>query len=816
MPLISLKILLNDLAKNEMSNNTFARVIEAQYDNLDLSTTDTRSNYEGILKYYKQYVTLTSLPEVKEINNDNIFAIESRDYRLSSLLIRNVRGIPQSDDYPFGFNFNNENSKNCSAIILGANGSGKSSIYSALEFIFCNEIGEAKLRTTNPKLELEDYEKYLIRYDGDFKDTFCEILTNSGLYTLENRIFTDEKIFSKINPQTHFISDYDIYSNGQLDFEDEVEYSFHNQVANQLGLGDFLRFSNIIKSISSYRRAVETKDINKKNNTIESNKKNIREWSNQLQEKQHIYITFDELFKNSPNSEILSKLRMLSERLEKGVNIDNNWANSNEIFQNYRSIFLELSSLLTDKIEIKESQFLALGVDLLKIQKQCPFCNDSRKNYGQILNDVNIRIQGAREYATKNDILNSLFEKVLETFNSIFNKYQLVNQLFDDDQNLLISFNELNDVLEKEKYLTTEIATYLEDEFANSISKIDKKSGFNPNEQKKVFDLLIKFEEQIKLYDNVINKINTLLNNRESVLKQTIESIENKVDELKGKSEQQAILKNEIDNIKKQISATTKENELLLKQINELEKEKDLSQKFKAEANEFSLILDVRINKIVQESFNPIETLFNHIINEYYKDEDDITIEPYFKEKIVGDITTSYIAVQINKKNPNGTQSTISPERYFNTFRYRIFCSLISLSIALASRILTKTNLPLVFDDIFYAADYQSRTTIQLFLVKIISLFKTFTPDLPLQIIFFTNDELVFDCAKKSILEYPDLLDNEEVKNKGGNLAEEWQVPMIERTIFARLFPPNEKEEKPSGSEDKFWDLLYTFHTQVK
>lgn len=82
-----------------------------------------------------------------------------KDLRINKIKLKSVRGFPNST-IPFGINFLNEKGKPQSMIILGSNGSGKSSIYNSIEYNYCKKIGEAQLRTT---ADLEDE-------DEKFKD----------------------------------------------------------------------------------------------------------------------------------------------------------------------------------------------------------------------------------------------------------------------------------------------------------------------------------------------------------------------------------------------------------------------------------------------------------------------------------------------------------------------------------------------------------------------------------------------------------------------------------------------------------------------
>jgi len=89
--------------------------------------------------------------------------------------------------------------------------------------------------------------------------------------------------------------------------------------------------------------------------------------------------------------------------------------------------------------------------------------------------------------------------------------------------------------------------------------------------------------------------------------------------------------------------------------------------------------------------------------------------------------------------------------------------------------------LPLVLDDVFYASDFENRTTIEEFITKLFDLFKEFTPDKELQLILFTHDQLIFESIIKATM-----------------------TKSIENILFAKLFRHEEAE-----LEGDFKNLVY-------
>lgn len=157
-----------------------------------------------------------------------------------------------------------------------------------------------------------------------------------------------------------------------------------------------------------------------------------------------------------------------------------------------------------------------------------------------------------------------------------------------------------------------------------------------------------------------------------------------------------------------------------------------------------------------------------------------------------------------------GEIKTVTPDTYFNTFRYKLFCLMVSLSLALATRKEHKINLPLIIDDIFFASDFISKNSFAEFLQKVIQLFYKQTPDMPLQIILFTHDDLIFRSAI-------DAVDNFSFENQEEDLCDDNKRPLIEKTIIGRFFDPKDKDPNTSmfDSGEEYWNLLYCIPKNV-
>jgi hypothetical protein len=138
---------------------------------------------------------------------------------------------------------------------------------------------------------------------------------------------------------------------------------------------------------------------------------------------------------------------------------------------------------------------------------------------------------------------------------------------------------------------------------------------------------------------------------------------------------------------------------------------------------------------------------------------------------------------------------------------------MVSISVVVAARKNSGINLPLVLDDVFYASDYSSKTTFKQFIKTILGIFRKYNSEMPLQLILFSHDELVFDSALDAFAEFETL---KAVLPSNPILDAQWMNPIEHRTIFARLFSSKDVEETPTESEfGKYWDLTYKIPTHV-
>lgn len=92
----------------------------------------------------------------------------------------------------------------------------------------------------------------------------------------------------------------------------------------------------------------------------------------------------------------------------------------------------------------------------------------------------------------------------------------------------------------------------------------------------------------------------------------------------------------------------------------------------------------------------------------------------------------------------------IDPILYLNSFRFKLYTLCLKIGMAFSVMQLLKISFPIVLDDVFYSSDFSNRENVCFFIREIFELYnEKIKPKtgLPLQIIFFTHDEVVLEAA---------------------------------------------------------------------
>lgn len=215
---VLLNILGNGIA-HELNDNVFAA---------NLYSIIKQSNKIPTIKILQgsMFSTHKLYEELEDYN------VEARDYRLEYIIFSGIRTFP--GDKKYKISFTNDSKRPCSAIFLGNNGVGKTTIFNCLEKIALGQIFSVPYR------ELPNYDEsiYMRNINASMDSTYIRV------NTLDNKKieFNNLGINQPIIPPAFFCSNTDVST--LLKYG--VTPAF---VAEQLGLSQYQRLINSLKEL---------------------------------------------------------------------------------------------------------------------------------------------------------------------------------------------------------------------------------------------------------------------------------------------------------------------------------------------------------------------------------------------------------------------------------------------------------------------------------------------------------------------------------------------------------------------------------------
>lgn len=725
-----------------------------------------------------------NLDSEKETNTEKWLG---KDLRIKKVKLNSVRGFPKSS-IPFGIDFTNTQGKPQSMIILGSNGSGKSSIYNSIEYTFCKKIGEAQLRNSRTlNDEDNEFKEYLSHFNNGFSNSLCDIETIDENLTLQGLNIPLE-VRNKINPNTHFISDFDIYHNGQLNFLRGDEGSFHNLIAESLGLNELLQFEKNLNEFIAYRRATEStrinaleKGIKEENQLIENNKKT-------LAEKKSTLIRLTENQQEQPETNKEQELqKTLAQIKSTNFLFEFDFKTLKKNIIEFEQKYKEFASLEVKSGDAAQIQFYNLGLELLKETNECPFCNSSKKPTDAIQQYATEKIKQIESYNKLNQELTKSQNFVTENLNNLFNNVALHLAKVKQELNSIKPFSEFSELASNNNSYITFIESTLAEEFYQTGSGITNNDKYKLNKNQFLYSYFEHQKDYIQIgLNSFISELSKFDENRNLL----IQKIEAKLmQSLQSMTifEQIVTFKNEIVSLEQQIANSDKKIQIINNELKTYREQQAVFNAIKDEARNYNNYFHSLLSSEVQQAFAPIKLIVEEVLEKYLQsDNRNVELEIKMKEdevdsetgEVLSEIITAYI-VPKDKSHP-----PLPVNKYFNTFHYRLFSTMVGVSIAMASRINTKINLPLILDDIFYASDFENRATVERFIKELFDIFKKYTPNSELQLILFTHDQLIFESAVKATAEmkveniaFARLFHYSKAKDKGDVLELAYRMP---------------------------------------
>lgn len=182
-----------------------------------------------------------------------------------------------------------------------------------------------------------------------------------------------------------------------------------------------------------------------------------------------------------------------------------------------------------------------------------------------------------------------------------------------------------------------------------------------------------------------------------------------------------------------------------------------------------------------------LETIVSPISDSVYKFIEAFTFED---EKIERKLENAKLELYYSIGTQENSENVkFAPSEYLNSFRLKMFG--ISLKIAIAFSIMKDLNIafPLIFDDIFYANDFNNRENVYEYFKMVNNVYKEHCPNHPdLQIIFLTHDDVIYNsvvagmastggCIHGMLFDYKEVCEEDLVKSE--KLSEYYQLYQV-------------------------------------
>ena len=159
--------------------------------------------------------------------------------------------------------------------------------------------------------------------------------------------------------------------------------------------------------------------------------------------------------------------------------------------------------------------------------------------------------------------------------------------------------------------------------------------------------------------------------------------------------------------------------------------------------------INENVRRIRSEILPSAQNILNELLKDYTDDVVGLSNTNILSENNNGEEISLFNGKLVVKED----KSEIEPRDYFNNFRFKLY--LMSLRIAIAFQVMRTRHIsfPLMFDDVFDSSDFTNRVKTNKFINKIFDLYKKLgINDNPLQIIFFTQDEVIAESVYEGII----------------------------------------------------------------
>ena len=666
------------------------------------------------------------IDEEKDINIDweAVFNPEliNEDFRIAKISFENFRKFPGKGDnqYPYGvsFKYSPEDENPCSAIILGVNGVGKSSVYQGIEYIYRKEIGEARLRDYGKREDTEagKFKRYMSNWTCNDVNVKMWVNGSQKEFTNEIPLQAEQGVLSNCLKYGFFISEYEVIRLGQMKIEHGGHDSLRMQIANALDMGELNWLNRLVYKLAIYQSNIKveenisSEEIDAKRDTIKRNNE--------------FFTHIDFLMNLKPGEQSLKNFLYNLPEVLTMPDVNKTIEYANKIIH-LASIISEFT-LSTGKKNISDTTPIGVNSER-KIITQLDNLVRALNNIHELREKIDAEIKYIKDSLPlqnlrfKDEYIHNILKQIDDDFYNVIDHIQK-----DKDNAVPITISGLNAL----KNNCREILSFITMELIPTLPKWEK-------ERNELIGAL-QLSKIIETYNTYSSK-----------------ELINRV--------------KENDQLAKEIHAL----ELAQKEYQDRISQYNLIQCIKQDAYQIYKIINKKISSKLQEEVSRINRdIIQNIMSHFLSEDEELiwTWDNMLIKEENGKYTPAtdskenkYLACMIQDKTSG---STISVKKHFNTFRFHLFNTILNMAFSFAVMEKLKVKLPIMLDDIFYASDFHNRRNIKHFVKAILTAYKSIfengkdnseQPDKigsKLQLVIFTHDELVFKSITDEIKEF--------------------------------------------------------------
>lgn len=616
------------------------------------------------------------------------------------------------------FKYSPEDENPCSAIILGVNGVGKSSVYQGIEYIYRKEIGEARLRDYGKREDTEagKFKRYMSNWTCNDVNVKMWVNGSQKEFTNEIPLQAEQGVLSNCLKYGFFISEYEVIRLGQMKIEHGGHDSLRMQIANALDMGELNWLNRLVYKLAIYQSNIKveenisSEEIDAKRDTIKRNNE--------------FFTHIDFLMNLKPGEQSLKNFLYNLPEVLTMPDVNKTIEHANKIIH-LASIISEFT-LSTGKKNISDTTPIGVNSER-KIITQLDNLVRALNNIHELREKIDAEIKYIKDSLPlqnlrfKDEYIHNILKQIDDDFYNVIDHIQK-----DKDNAVPITISGLNAL----KNNCREILSFITMELIPTLPKWEK-------ERNELIGAL-QLSKIIETYNTYSSK-----------------ELINRV--------------KENDQLAKEIHAL----ELAQKEYQDRISQYNLIQCIKQDAYQIYKIINKKISSKLQEEVSRINRdIIQNIMSHFLSEDEELiwTWDNMLIKEENGKYTPAtdskenkYLACMIQDKTSG---STISVKKHFNTFRFHLFNTILNMAFSFAVMEKLKVKLPIMLDDIFYASDFHNRRNIKHFVKAILTAYKSIfengkdnseQPDKigsKLQLVIFTHDELVFKSITDEIKEF--------------------------------------------------------------